>query len=106
VWTYEEATMPRITFLSRMTVKPGREEEFVRICKELTAKVKANEPDLVYYEFFKLREPRRYAVLESFPSEEAEHAHMGTPWLAAAGPGIVACLDGTWVREYLDPFEA
>jgi autoinducer 2-degrading protein len=98
--------MPRITFISRMTVKPGREAEFVRICQALTEKVKANEPDLVYYEFFKLREPRRYAVLESFPNEEVEHRHMSTPWLAAAGPGIVDCLDGTWVREYLDPFEA
>jgi quinol monooxygenase YgiN len=53
-----------------------------------------------------LREPRRYAVLESFPNEEMEHAHMNSPWLAAAGPRIVDCLDGTWEREYLDPFEA
>ena len=98
--------MPRITFVSRMTVKPGREAEFVRICTELTAAVKAKEPDVIYFEFFKLREPRRYAVLESFPDEATEHNHMSSPWLAAAGPGIVDCLEGTWVREYMDPFEA
>jgi len=58
--------MSRLTFISRMTVKPGRERDFVDACNELTAAVKANEPGVIYYEFFKLREPRRYAVLESF----------------------------------------
>jgi (4S)-4-hydroxy-5-phosphonooxypentane-2,3-dione isomerase len=97
--------MGRLTFISRMTVKPGREEEFVRVCTKLTGKVIANEKP-IYYEFFKLREPRRYAVLESFASEEAEHAHMATPWLAEHAPAIIDCIDGTWEREYLDPFEA
>ena len=98
--------MSRTTFISRMTVKPGREQDFVDACNELTAKVKAHEPGVIYYEFFKLREPRRYAVLESFPTEEMEHAHMNSAWLAAIGPRIVDCLDGTWEREYLDPFRA
>lgn len=98
--------MSRTTFISRMTVKPGREQDFVAACRELTAQVKANEPGVIYYEFFKLREPRRYAVLESFPTEEMEHAHMNSAWLAAVAPRIVDCLDGTWQREYLDPFEA
>jgi autoinducer 2-degrading protein len=98
--------MARITFISRMTVKPGREQDFVDACKELTAQVKANEPAVIYFEFFKLREPQRYAVLESFPDEHTEHAHMNSPWLAAAAPRIVDCLDGTWEREYLDAFEA
>lgn len=97
--------MARITFVSRMTVKPGREEEFVRVCKALTGKVHEHETP-VYFEFFKLREPRRYAVLESFASEEEEHAHMTSPWLAEHAPAIIDCVDGTWEREYLDPFEA
>ena len=96
--------MSRITFISRMTVKPGREQDFVDACNELTTTTRQREPGVIYYEFFKLREPRRYAVLESFPSEEAEHAHMNSAWVAAAAPRIVECLDGTWEREYLDPF--
>ena len=95
--------MARITFISRMTVKEGKEADFVRCREALTAKVKSNEPDLIYYEFFKLREPRRYAVLESFPNEAVEHAHMNSPWLAAIAPDLIACLDGGWEREYLDP---
>lgn len=98
--------MSRITFISRMTVKAGREQDFVDACNELTGQVKANEPGVIYYEFFKLREPRRYAVLESFPSDEAEHAHMNSPWLAQVAPRIIDCVDGTWEREYLDEFKA
>lgn len=95
--------MARITFISRMTVKDGRESEFVELCRALTEQVRAREPDLIYYEFFRLREPRRYAVLESFPNEAVEHAHMHSPWLGEIGPRLVECLDGTWQREYLDP---
>jgi len=98
--------MPKVTFVSRMTVKEGREQDFVRLCRQLTEKVHASEPGTLYYEFFKLREPRRYAVVESFASEAAEHAHMNSAALAELGPGIIDCLDGPYVREYLDPFEA
>ena len=98
--------MSRVTFVSRMTVKAGHEAVFVRLCSELATVVHAKEAkdQTLYYEFYKLREPRRYAVIESFASEAAEHAHMNSPWLAQFGPGIVACLDGEYVREYLDPF--
>ncbi|HEU5442799.1 MAG TPA: antibiotic biosynthesis monooxygenase [Steroidobacteraceae bacterium] len=95
--------MPKITFIARMTVKPGREQEFLACCRELEAHVRAHEPDTLAYEFFRLREPQRFAVLESFRDEAAEHRHMGSAVLAQVGPRIAACLEGTWVREYFDP---
>ena len=60
--------MSRVTFVSRMTVKAGHEAEFVRLCSELATVVHAKEAkdQTLYYEFYKLREPRRYAVIESF----------------------------------------
>jgi autoinducer 2-degrading protein len=94
--------MSRITFVSRMTVKAGREQEFEQVCRTLTEAVRQREPAVIYFEFFRLREPRRYAVLESFPDEASEHAHMNSPWLAEVLPTIVACVEGTWEREYLD----
>jgi len=97
--------MAKITFVSRMTCKAGREKEFVQLCRQLESYVKANEPDTLLFEFFKLREPRRYAVLESFPDEAAEHRHMNSKILAEVAPKLRACLDGTWAREYLDPLE-
>ncbi len=94
--------MSKITFIARMTVKPGREAEFVGYCRELQQHVHSNEKDVLAYEFFKLREPNRYAVLESFPDHAAEERHMSSTKLAELAPKISACLDGTWVREYLD----
>jgi autoinducer 2-degrading protein len=95
--------MSKITFIARMTVKAGHEAAFVAACSELEQYVRAHEPDTLYYEFFKLREPNRYAVIESFRSEAAEHLHMSSAKLAELAPRIAACLDGTWEREYFDP---
>ena len=97
--------MPRITFIARMTCRADKQREFVSYCRQLQDHVKANEPGTVMYEFFKLREPDRYVVLESFRDESAEHVHMNSKMLAEVAPKISACLDGTWAREYLDPLE-
>ena len=95
-----------MTFLARMKVKQGKEEDFVRIAKALTEKVRELEPDTVAYEFFKLREePRGYAVYESFTTEAAEEAHRDTPHFHELAPGLIECLDGTYIREFLDPLE-
>ena len=95
--------MSKITFIARMTCKPIHTQEFVRHCQALKDYVQANEPDTLVYQFFRLREPDRYAVLEQFRDETAEHRHMGSKTLAEVAPKISACLDGTWVREYFDP---
>ena len=95
--------MSKITFVARMTCKPEHVPDFIKHCKALQAYVRANEPDTLSYEFFSLREPNRYLVLESFRDEAAEHRHMSSPCLAEYAPKISACLDGTWVREYFDP---
>lgn len=93
-----------MTFLARMTIREGKEEEFVRLARQLTAEVLENEPETVNYEFFKLRdEPRGYAVYEQFVNEAAEEAHRNTPHFHKLAPGLIECLDGPYVREYLDP---
>ena len=99
--------MANISFIARMTVKEGREEEFVGHCKALAQKVTQNEPDILYYRFFKLREPRTYAVVESFVDEAAEEKHMNTEYLQEIAPPLLDCLEGDpgYVREYLDPID-
>ena len=95
-----------LTFLARMKVKEGKEQDFVRIAKALTEKVRETEPETVAYEFFKLREePRSYAVYESFTTEAAEEAHRNTTHFNELAPGLIECLDGTYIREYLDPLD-
>ncbi len=95
--------MAKITFIARMTVKQEREDEFLDCCRKLERYVRENEPDTVAYEFFRLREPHRFAVLESFKDEQAEHHHMSSPMLAQLAPQIAECVEGTWIREFFDP---
>ena len=95
-----------MTFLARMKIKEGKVEDFVRIANALTEKVHANEPETTAYQFFKLRdEPRAYAVYEQFSSEAAEEAHRNTLHFAEMAPELIECIDGTCVREFLDPLE-
>ncbi len=95
-----------MTFLAKMTVKEGREEDFVRLAKALTEQVRANEPDTLGYEFYKLRdEERGYAVYEQFTDEAAEEAHQNTPYFQEMAPDLIDCLDGTYVRTYLDDLD-
>ena len=95
-----------MTFLARMKVKKGKEAEFVRLAQALTKEVRAHEPETTAYEFFKLRDdPLGYAVYEQFLSEAAEEAHRNTPHFNRIAPDLVKCIDGTYVREFLDPLE-
>lgn len=95
-----------MTFIARMQVKQGKEADFVRLARELEAKVREHEPETLYYEFFKLRdEERGYAVIEKFTDEAAEEAHRNTPYFSELAAPLIECLDGTYVREYLDPLE-
>ena len=96
-----------LTFLSRMTVKAEKEAEFLELVAKLTAAVHANEPDTLQYQFFKLRDASLgYAVFESFTDEDAEKRHLDTPHFHEIAPPMIACLDGAYVREYLDDLPA
>lgn len=92
-----------VTFVARMTVREGREAEFLGLMRELAAHVHANEAGTVGYEIYRLREPRRYAVLESFVDEAAAAAHAGSGALQSLAPRIGDCLVGSWELEYFDP---
>ncbi len=95
-----------LTFLARMKVKEDKEEEFINLVKQLTEKTLANEPGVTAYQFYRLREEERgYAVLEAFVDEAAEEAHRNTEHFNELAPPLIDCLDGTYVREYLDPLE-
>ena len=95
-----------LTFLARMKVKPEKEQEFIRLAKDLTREVHDKEPQTTGYAFYKLRdEELGYAVYEQFVNEAAEEAHLATPHFKRIAPDLIECLDGSYVREYLDPLE-
>ena len=95
-----------LTFLARMKTLPGKEDDFIRLAKELTEKVLANEPGCVTYQFYRLRdEEGGFGVIEAFVDEAAEELHRDTAHFHELAPPLLECLDGTYVREFLDPLE-
>jgi len=92
-----------MTFIARMQVKEGKEAEFEALARQLTERTLANEPGVRAYEFFRLPESERgYAVFESFRDETAEEAHRNTPHFHELAAPLIECLDGTYVREFLE----
>ena len=94
-----------LTFIARMQVPRENEARFIAIAKELRALVHENEPDTLMYEFFRSEKDGEFIVLESFTDEAAEHAHQNTDHFKRIAPDLLACLDGTYVREYFHPLE-
>lgn len=91
------------TFIARMKIHPDREAKFIDACERMQAAVAANEPGALIYQFYRLREPYAYAVIESFKTEADDAAHQQAPHFKEIAPGMIECIDGGWEREFLDP---
>ncbi len=92
-----------LTFLATMKIKAEKEQLFIHLAHELTEQTLANESGCLAYRFYKLRQPLGYAVLESFESAAAEQAHQASSHFQAIAADMLACIDGTYSRQYLDP---
>lgn len=95
-----------LTFIARMQVPDEHRDKFISLAKELREQVQANEPDTLMYEFFRGEKPGEFIVLEAFTDEAAEEAHQSTDYFKRIAPELLACLDGTYVREYFHPLES
>lgn len=90
----------RCTFLSRFRIKPECEAEFIRLTEQMEAIAK-DEPATLAYNFYRLEEPGMFAVYESFTSEAGDKAHMENPLNVPLIEATVACMEGSYSREYL-----
>ncbi len=93
-----------ITFLSRFKVMPEKDAEFLGLIRQME-KVAAGEPDTLSYKFYRLKEPHAFGVFESFTNEAADQAHQDNPASAPIIEKMLACMDGSYSREYLFDIE-
>jgi len=98
--------MAKVASIFKLHIKEGREQEFVDRVNVYAEIVRRTESGTLYYEYYRLREPRWYAVVECFADQAAEDAHMTSAALAEHAPGIVDCLAEPYIQEHLDPFTA
>lgn len=88
------------SFLSRFRIAAGRETEFVALARQMEA-LAADEPGTLGYKFYRLDEPGMFAVYESFVDEAADQAHIAYPHNQPLIERMIACMDGSYVRELL-----
>ena len=94
-----------LTFIARMKIFPEKEAQFIDSCERMEKAVSENEDGALLYRFYRLREPNRFAVIESFRDEAAEEAHQASEHFKEIAPVMIECIDGGWEREYLDPLK-
>lgn len=89
------------SFISRMQVKPDKQREFIQLCREMEALVKAHEPDTLVYKFYRLDDPNGFAVIESFKDEVADKAHQEAEHAKPVIEKMLPCLADGYSRELL-----
>lgn len=92
-----------IGIVATLTVQDGKGAEFEPIFRELTAKVRANEPDNLVYQLTKSRTAANtYKVMELYVDQAAVDAHGKTDYFKELGRKIGPFMAAAPSVEYLD----
>lgn len=92
------------TLLAHLTIREGGEGRFEEISRTLYAASRANEPDLVRYEYLRSAEPRTYYCLLSFTDEAAFLRHQASDHHESA-TGELRDLIESSDFEWVDPVD-
>jgi quinol monooxygenase YgiN len=82
-------------FFATLRVKPGREQQFEKLQRELASLTHESEPGTIVYDVVRLRDRTgQYAVYARFKDQAAFELHQATPFHDRLVPPILECLDG------------
>jgi quinol monooxygenase YgiN len=90
------------TILAHIEIKPGKEEKFESIMKDMVERTLAEESDVLRYEYFKGQQQNFYYCLLSFADKWAFYRHQNSDH--HEGHDFADVLQGIKL-EYLDPVE-
>jgi quinol monooxygenase YgiN len=92
-----------IGIVATIKIKPGTNEAFEAVAKELMAAVREGEPGNKVYQFCKSRtEPTTYVVLELYVDQAAIEAHGKSEHFRTIGAKMGPCMAGRPDVQYLD----
>ena len=90
------------TLLAHITVKPGSEERFEGIARELYERTHAEETDVLRYEYWRGTDPRTYYTLLSFTDHRGFIVHQTSDHHETASPAIGETVESIRL-EWVDP---
>ena len=74
-----------IAFITHSRVSPENAAAFEAVIEDMCAKVRENEPGVIYYGFARsVDDPDTYVVIEIYRDEAAVRAHAETDYLKAS----------------------
>ncbi len=81
--------------VAELTIIDGKQAEFEAVAKELEAAVAANEPGVLYYKLFKVKDaPTTYIFMEQYADQAAVDAHRGFEHFKRLGKAMGPFLAG------------
>ncbi len=80
--------------VATIKVKPGMEQQFEAVAKELVAKVNASEPGCRLYALHRAEAPLTYVFMERYADKAAVEAHRGSDYFKALGRKMGEFMDG------------
>lgn len=80
--------------IATLKIQDGKQAGFEALMKELTAKVRANEPGCKLYQLHKTDDATVYVMLEQYVDKAAFDAHMVTPHFKELGGKLGQFLAG------------
>lgn len=81
--------------VATLTIHDGKQAEFEAIAKELVAAVNANEPGVLMYKLFKVRDTAtEYTFMEQYKDAAAVEAHRAAEHFKRLGRAMGPCLNG------------
>src|SRR5258708_36278588 len=93
-----EVTM--LTFLAKITIKRGREDEFARIIRDAVPKVRTEPGNHAYILHRSKDNPRMFMAYEQYTEQAALDAHRAH--LNEMGIDLASFIDREPVREFYD----
>jgi quinol monooxygenase YgiN len=73
-------------------VKPGMEQEFERITRELTANTLSKDQGCLRYEWYRAEAPQTYILIEQWTDMAAVQAHLASEHMASLKPEYQECV--------------
>ena len=75
-------------------VKPGSEEDFEKVAKQLVAKVNAEEPGCKLYQLSRSDQPATFHFMERYVDQDAVAAHRASEHYKTLGREMGQYMDG------------
>lgn len=88
-----------IIVVAKVRIHPEKVELYEATCHDLLPKVRAAEPETIFYHVGASRdEPLTYRVIEVYRDDHAMALHMTSSFVEAAGPAFAECLADMEIR--------